>query len=146
MIGNFLRQVKRCVLSINRKQQMQLKLLIFKLVLLNGIIGGMLPIANAHSPNETLERWEADVEVNQLLSQGKKLVEQGRLAEALSAYQHVISLEQENPRVFSAIGYVQATQSNFPAAADAFQEAISLESDNPHFYLGLAYSLSLIHI
>jgi cytochrome c-type biogenesis protein CcmH/NrfG len=122
---------------VNRKQLMQLKLLIFKLVLLNGIVGVILPV-NAHSPNEILEQWQADLEVNQLLSQGKKLVEQGKLAEALTAYQHVISLEQENPRVFSAIGYVQATQSNFPAAAGAFQKAIALEPDNPHFYYGLA--------
>ena len=141
MIENFLLKIKRWFISSSRKQSMQLKLLIFKIVLVNGIIGTMLPVY-AHSPNETLEKWEADVEINQLLSQGKELVEQGKLAEALTAYQHVISLEQRNPRVFSAIGYVQATQSNFPAAVDAFKKAIALESDNAHFYLGLAYSLA----
>ena len=120
---------------------MQLKLLIFKLVLLNGIIGAMLP-ANAHSPSETFEQWQLDLEFNQLLKQGKESIDRGNLAEALSAYRHAISLEQENPRVFSAIGYVQAKQSNFPAAVAAFQKAIALESDKAHFYYGLAYSLA----
>ena len=72
-------------LSLVNPKPIQLRLLIFKLIFLNGIIGGMLPV-NAHSPNETLEQWEADVEVNQLLSQGKNFVEQGKLAEALNAY------------------------------------------------------------
>lgn len=126
---------------VNRKQLMQVKLLIFKLVLLNGIVGVILPV-NAHSPNETLEQWQADREFNQLLSQGKGLLDRGKLAEALSAYQHAASLERENPRVFSAIGYLQAVRGKFPAAASAFQKAIALESDNAYFYYGLAYSLA----
>ncbi len=69
MIENFLLKTKRWFFSINRKQSMQLKLLIFKIVLVNGIIG-MMPPVYAHPPNETLEQWEADLEVNQLLSQG----------------------------------------------------------------------------
>jgi tetratricopeptide (TPR) repeat protein len=128
-------------LSLVNPKPIQLRLLIFKLIFLNGIIGGMLPV-NAHSANETLEPWQADLELNQLLNQGKELLDRGKLAEALSAYQHAASLERENPRVFSAIGYLQAVQANFPAAADAFQKAIALESDNAYFYYGLAYSLA----
>lgn len=119
---------------------MQLKLLIFKLVLLNGIIGAMLP-ANAHSPSETLEQWQLDLEFNQLLKQGKESIDRGNLAEALTLYRHAISLEQENPRVFSAIGYVQAKQSNFPAAVDAFQKAIALAPKDAKSYYHLGQAL-----
>lgn len=76
-----------------------------------------------------------------LLNQGEKLAKAGDWARALSAYEQASDLDQQNPRIFSAIGYVQARLDNFAEAARAYQKAIALEPKNADFHYALGYSL-----
>ncbi|MGL4883835.1 MAG: hypothetical protein ACRC8K_22665 [Waterburya sp.] len=71
---------------VNRKQLMQLKLLIFKLVLLNGIVGVILPV-NAHSANET--------EAITALERAMKLYQQQGEAEQVETVKTILDDLQE---------------------------------------------------
>ncbi|WP_346293220.1 tetratricopeptide repeat protein [Sphaerothrix gracilis] len=96
----------------------------------------------AHTPGQSLSDQARLNELADLLESGEELVESGSLTEALSRYQHAASLDSENPKIFSAIGYLQARQGNFQESVVAFQTALELDPENLPFYFGLAYSQS----
>lgn len=108
-------------------------------------MGGLLTVASpvgAHSPGQALSEQAQRDELADLLESGAELVEAGDLAEALARYQHAADLDEDNAKIFSAIGYLQARQGNFQAAIAAFQTAIGLEPNDLAVYFGLAHAHS----
>lgn len=118
------------------------QVLITELLILGSIIVTTPQVAQAHSSGQSLSESEANRELSNLFDQGRQLVDEGNFSEALLRYQHATSLDQENPQIFSAIGYLQTVQSNFSEAVTAFQQAISLDSNNANFHYALAYNLA----
>lgn len=113
-----------------------------KFLILSGIAIIAPQIAQAHTSGQSLSPSEANRELNELFGQGQQLVDDGKYSEALLRYQHAVSLDKENPQIFSAIGYLQTIRSNFQEAATAFQQAIALEASNANFHYALAYNLA----
>ena len=91
----------------------------------------VLQILNAPSENSQ--------QLNQLLEEGRKLVDSGNFADAIIRYQEAAGLEQNNPRIFSGIGYLEARQGNFLAAMEAYRKAIALAPNNADFHYALGY-------
>jgi Flp pilus assembly protein TadD len=80
--------------------------------------------------------------VNSILIEGRVLVGNGDFAGALVLYQKVAQVAQGNPRVYSAIGFLQVRQNDFQAAVMAYQKAITLDPRNSRFYYALGFSLA----
>lgn len=78
--------------------------------------------------------------LNNLLEQGRDLVQAGKVADALAVYQQAVQLAPDNARIYSAIGFLEARQSNFEAAVNAYQQAINLDANNPDFHYALGFS------
>ncbi len=85
--------------------------------------------------------YQTNQQLNQLLEEGRKLVDARDFSDAIALYQQAAILEPKNPRIFSGIGYLQARQGNFPAAAAAYRQAVALAPKNAQFQYGLGYSL-----
>jgi Flp pilus assembly protein TadD len=54
--------------------------------------------------------------LNELLRQGRQLVDAGNVAGAIAAYEEAATLQPSNARIFSGIGFLQARQGNHAAA------------------------------
>ena len=71
------------------------------------------------------------LELNDLLLAGQQYVEEKNYEQALSTYKQAADLDQNNPQIFSGIGYVQTLRKNYAAATEAYQQAIDLSPNNP---------------
>ncbi|RMG15143.1 MAG: tetratricopeptide repeat protein, partial [Cyanobacteria bacterium J055] len=98
-------------------------------------------IAQKNNLNST-QNNNADPELNDLLLEGRDLVDKGKFAEALAVYQQAETLDDENARIFSAIGYLEARQGNFQAAADAYKQAADMEPENSEFHYALGFTFA----
>lgn len=81
-------------------------------------------------------------ELQSLLRQGREYVDAGNYDKAIATYQQAATIDRDNARIFSGLGYLYTLQENFAAAQRSYQRAISLEPDNPSFYYALGYSLA----
>jgi tetratricopeptide (TPR) repeat protein len=81
-----------------------------------------------------------DDRLNDLIRQGRELVDAGKIPEAIAIYQQAATLAPDNARVFSAIGFLQAQQRDYQAAVAAYEQAIKLDTGNADFYYALGYS------
>ena len=95
---------------------------------------GVKLLAQANQP--------ASKKLNELLKQGRKLVEAGNYKLAIAIYQRAISLDPKNAQIYSGIGYLEARQENFPVAAQFYQQAIAIEPNNANFQYGLGYTMA----
>ncbi len=114
------------------------------MALLGGLTGGVVSMINAPSAiaQTVSQSNNASDELEDLLSRGQELVNQGDFGEALTVYERAAQLDRENARIYSGIGYLQTKQGNYAAAVDAYETAISLDGDNAAFYYALGYSLA----
>jgi tetratricopeptide (TPR) repeat protein len=81
-------------------------------------------------------------QIDDLLTLGLNYLQAGDYKSAIAVYEQAASLDGENPRIFSGIGYLHTLEGNFPAAAKAYQKALYLDPNNPDFYFALGYSLA----
>jgi tetratricopeptide (TPR) repeat protein len=72
---------------------------------------------------------------------GELYYAQGRLPEAVNAYQQSVAYDPRNAQAFCSLGYTCYKQGNLTAARDAYLEAIRLDPSfaNAHSNLGLVY-------
>ena len=100
--------------------------------------------ASAQQPQTPLilAQQTGNRKLNQLLYQGRKYADAGDYARAIASYQQAASLDRQNAKIYSGIGYLEAKQGNFTAAAQAYQQAVALDPDNAEFYYALGYSLA----
>ncbi|MGB5636216.1 MAG: tetratricopeptide repeat protein [Waterburya sp.] len=81
------------------------------------------------------------VELNDLLLAGKQYVEKQNYDKALLTYKKAAALDQNNPEIFSGIGYVQTLRKDYAGATEAYQQAINLSPNNPKLHYALGFSL-----
>ena len=91
------------------------------IILLSGITSSASPVS-AHSSEQVLNEAATTAELADLAESGEQLLDEGQISAALARYQHMLSLDRENSKVFSAIGYIQALMNNFEESAIAFQQ------------------------
>jgi tetratricopeptide (TPR) repeat protein len=84
---------------------------------------------------------QINLELNNLLLKGEQYVEQKDYDQALETYEQAAILDQQNPEIFSGIGYVQTLRKDYSAAVAAYEQAIALSPDNPKLYYALGFSL-----
>ena len=82
--------------------------------------------------------------LRELLKRGRELVDANKYQAATDVYQQAAQLDPDNPKIFSGIGYLEASQGNYQDAASAYQRAINLDPDNAEFHYALAHSLAKI--
>ncbi|MGH8002143.1 MAG: tetratricopeptide repeat protein, partial [Brasilonema sp.] len=80
-----------------------------------------------------------DEQLSELLRRGREYVDAGDYANAIAIYRQAASLDEQNPKIFSGIGYLYARQGNFLEAVRAYQQALSLDPNNADFYYALGY-------
>ena len=80
----------------------------------------------------------------ELLEEGKELVKAKDFEGALWAYRQAAELEQEDPKIYSGIGFLHTKQGNFRNAAKAYQRAIALSPKTAAFHQALGFSLAQI--
>jgi Flp pilus assembly protein TadD len=81
-------------------------------------------------------------ELYNLLQQGKQYITTGDLNNALSIYRQAATLDTDNAKIFSSMGYLYASLGDYSAATNAYQQAISLAPDNGDFYTALGFSFA----
>ncbi|MEP0886575.1 tetratricopeptide repeat protein, partial [Trichocoleus sp. ST-U3] len=120
--------------------QKQIPFLVSSL-LLTGLFNTQLLAVHASQPL-VLSQRQTNEQLNELLRRGREFVDAGNYEQAIATYQQAASLDRQNPRIFSGIGYLQARQGNFREAAKAYQQAIALDPNNAEFQYALGYSLA----
>lgn len=85
---------------------------------------------------------QANKQLNDLLEQGRKLVDSGDVENAISIYTQAVSLDPRNPKIYSGIAYLEALRGNFQVAAQYYQNALILEPNNADFQYGLGFTLA----
>ncbi|MBW4566440.1 MAG: tetratricopeptide repeat protein [Mojavia pulchra JT2-VF2] len=78
-------------------------------------------------------------ELKQMLEDGRRLVDAGDYAGAISVYKQAASLEPKNAKIHSGIGYLYAQQGNFQAALAAYRRALAINPNNGDFYYAVGY-------
>lgn len=127
---------------------MQQRLLAVNIFLLGGLATIIPVVAQAQelvAPSTVAppsRPYQTSQPLNQLLQQGRKLVDAGYFADAIALYQQAATLEPKNPRIFAGIGYLEARRRNFPAAAAAYRQAVVLAPKDAHFQYALGYSMA----
>jgi len=82
--------------------------------------------------------------LRELLKQGRELVDAKKYQKATQVYKQAAQLDSDNPKIFSGIAYLEASQGNYQQAAAAYQRAIDLAPNNAEFYYALGHSLAKI--
>ncbi len=83
-----------------------------------------------------------DDKLNELLIQGREQVDADDLAGAIATYRQAATLDDSNPLIFSAIGYLESSLGNYTEAIEAYQQAIALDADETRFHYALGYALA----
>ena len=83
-----------------------------------------------------------DDKLNELLIQGREQVDADDLAGAIATYRQAATLDETNPLIFSAIGYLESSLGNYTEAIEAYQQAIALDNDEVRFHYALGYALA----
>lgn len=78
-------------------------------------------------------------QVKQLLDDGRRLVDRGDYAGAISVYQQAAELEPRNASIHSGIGYLYAQQGNYSASLSSYRRAVSLNPNNPDYQYALGF-------
>ncbi|TAF52044.1 MAG: tetratricopeptide repeat protein [Oscillatoriales cyanobacterium] len=81
-------------------------------------------------------------QLNDLLTQGREQVDADDLVGAIATYRQASTLDDSNPLIFSAIGYLESSLGNYTEAITAYQQAIALDADEPRFHYALGYALA----
>ncbi len=92
------------------------------------------PVSQRHSPTD-LEEAEA------YNNQGYDLASQGKLMEAVAAFEQAIALYPLYDTAYNNLGIAYAQMGNFSAAVSAFERALTLNSDNVEYYNNLGSAL-----
>lgn len=107
-----------------------------------------VPIAFAQSlenfPDDPPLTIPQDVhqQINDLLDTALSYIEAGDYQNAIALYEQIATLDDENAKIYSGIGYLYTLQGNFLAASAAYQKALSIDPENPDFYYALGYSFA----
>lgn len=115
----------------------------------------LLPMAaNAVEPPELLAQSEifTDVQVTELsdsekervgelLRDAQQNVDNENYSAAIAAYQQALSIDRNNARLYSGIGYLQFLKGDYQLAVESYRQAIDRDSRNVSFRYGLALSL-----
>lgn len=83
-----------------------------------------------------------DEKLNELLIQGREQVDAEDLTGAIATYRQAATLDDSNPLIFSAIGYLESSLENYTEAIEAYQQAIALDADETRFHYALGYALA----
>jgi Flp pilus assembly protein TadD len=122
-------------------------LLAVSVFLLGGLATMIPPVAHAQERVAPItgapasRPYQTSQQLNQLLDEGRNLVDAGDFSDAIVLYQQAATLAPKNSEIFSGIGYLQALQGNFPAATAAYRQAVALAPKNANFLYALGYSL-----
>ena len=81
-------------------------------------------------------------ELNELLIQGREQVDAEDLTGAIATYRQAAALDDSNPLIFSAIGYLESSLGNYTEAIEAYQQAIALDANETRFHYALGYALA----
>ncbi|MEB3227493.1 MAG: tetratricopeptide repeat protein [Synechocystis sp.] len=92
------------------------------------------------TPSSFRSQTQGRKQFNELLRQGKELVDRGNFAQAIAVYQQAASLDQNNAELYGSMGYLHTRQGQFNEAAQQFQQALKLDPNNPEYYDGLGFS------
>jgi Flp pilus assembly protein TadD len=103
------------------------------------LLSGLFTSVPSHVQAQVLVAQKRSPELKELLEEGRKLVDARDYDGAISVYQRAASIEPKNPRIHSAIGYLQAQKGNFRAALDAYRKAIALNPNNGDFFYAVAF-------
>jgi tetratricopeptide (TPR) repeat protein len=113
-----------------------------------GILLGQVPLASSQSTEDFTPEPSLSIpqsfrqQIDDLLHLGLDYIEVGDYDNAIATYQQAAILDDENPKIFSGIGYLYTLQGNFLAASEAYQKALYIDPNNPDFYYALGYSLA----
>jgi len=124
------------------------QLLAVSVSLLGGLVTTIPSVAQPQevlAPNTaqpTSSPDQTNHQLNTLLEEARKLVDAGNFSDAIALYQQAATLDQNNPEIYSGIGYLQARQRNFPAAVVAYRQAVALAPKNARLQYALGYSLA----
>ncbi|MGB3514112.1 MAG: tetratricopeptide repeat protein, partial [Microcoleaceae cyanobacterium] len=80
--------------------------------------------------------------VDELLRQGRELVDARKYQKAIAVYQQAARLDPKNAQIYSGIAYLQALEENFQAAAQFYQQAVAIDPHNADFQYGLGYTMA----
>lgn len=98
--------------------------------------------ALAADPGLTAIRTTADVLRFQSMqggvAQARKAAQEGRLAEARTAYLDAIKASPQSPFLYRELAEIERREGNLPAAIDHVQHAIALDPNEPRSYVLLA--------
>ena len=75
--------------------------------------------------------------------EGAKLALEGRLAEAASAFEQVVSLDQSNGNAYYSLGNVYAEMGRWADAVNAYYKAVSLNKEDVEAYNALGIALGM---
>ena len=90
--------------------------------------------APAQSPTQNNDQF------NELLRQGKELVDRGNFGQAIAVYQQAVRLDQSHAELYGSMGYLYTRQGQYQEAVQQFQQALKLDPNNPEYYDGLGFS------
>ena len=101
--------------------------ILFSSLLLTGVVATPPLVAQVNPVISSSQQKELrGKELDELLQQGQEYVDSEEYQRALSVYQYAASLEKQNSKIFSGIGYIQALLGNYAEAAQDYQKAIAL--------------------
>jgi tetratricopeptide (TPR) repeat protein len=75
-----------------------------------------------------------------LLSQGQKLLAEGRIPEAVETLQRATAEKPQSSVAFTRLGGAQVLGQDYAAAIESFKQAISLDPNNADAFVGMAVS------
>lgn len=135
-------------MDLRQRRQGKLKLMGCGLGLLVSVAGSSVAIAQTELTIDTFPPYDlpsqaptrSNDQFNELLRQGKALVDRGNFAQAIAVYQQAVSLDQNNAELYGSMGYLYTRQGQFKEAAQQFQQALKLDPNNPEYYDGLGFS------
>lgn len=94
-----------------------------------------------HENTQVAQQSRRD-QLRALLERGRKLAEAKQYEAATAVYQQAARLDENNAKIFSGIGYLEAQQGNYQAAVWAYRRAVELAPDNAEFYYALGHTLA----
>lgn len=99
-------------------------------------------LAQADVELQVSELTDAQKEaLGKLLQTAQQHVDNENYAAAIAAYQQALTIDRENAKLYSGIGYLQILRGDFQLAVESYRQAIDRDSRNVSFRYGLAHSL-----
>lgn len=77
-------------------------------------------------------------ETESLLARGEKLLEEGRIPEAVQTLRQAVAAHPESSLAYTRLGGAQVLSQDYGAGIDSFKQAIGLDPKNADAFVGLA--------